>query len=302
MGLSENPDFGRRVFFLNPPYAIKTTVVERLQSQEYEAFYIEDYHNAKPVLQKYRDSICFINIDDGLTIKEWFNFVKSFESDHVLSTIYLGILSQKAKLSEKNEFILKTNIPGGFIMLDEGLEKISDKITKICELNGAKGRRQYVRLNCKNLKDATVHISKDGHLYTFKLIDISSVGFACAVSPHESTKFKDKEILRSVVISIGSKTINCEAAIFAIKPGNPSSTIVMLLMPTTPVSTKNLIRKYVFANMQAEIKGLEDCSIADMTDYSKEKKEDIISNTTFITDLSGDGIGCFADLEELEEI
>lgn len=299
----QNPVFGRKIFFLNPPYAIRSTVIEKLRTQEYETYYIEDYHFAKPVLRKNQDSILFIDIDEGgLSVQEWFNFVKTFEDEDILKTIYIGILSQKIKISEKNQFLLKTNIPGGFIMLTEGLDIIIDKIIKICEINGAKGRRQYVRLDCKNLSDTSVNVSKDGRLYTMKLVDISSVGFACSISAKDKLKFQEKEVLKSIIISVGSKTINCEAAIFAIKDNGDFATIVMLLLQTTPIQTKNIIRNYVFSSLQNSIQSLIDGSIGDLTDYSVEIKSSDSNNSKFISDITFDSIDALGDISDLEEL
>ncbi|MBQ0002072.1 MAG: hypothetical protein KBT21_00900 [Treponema sp.] len=303
MGQSENPIFGRKVFFLNSPYAIKTSVIERLRTNEYEAFYIDDVGFAKPILRQNPDSICFINIDYGFSIKEWFNFVVSFQKDEILKTIYIGILSQKIRLADKNQFLLKTEIPGGFIMLDEGLDKITEKIIKICEINGAKGRRQYVRLDCKQKTDATVHIEKNGRLFTMKLIDISSCGFACAIAVKEKERFTEKEVLKNIIISLGKKSINCEAAIFAIKDGLPFATIVMLLMPSTPSATRTLIRNYVFSSLQESINISINGIIKDTTDYSIEDKTINDKANTFIFEEDENlNIENISDIEDLEEI
>lgn len=303
MAINENPVFGRKIFFLNPPYAIKTTVVEKLRAQEYEAFNIENYRIAKDLLRMNQDAICFIDIDSELSPKEWFNFVKSFEEDEVLSTIFIGILSQKVKLSDKNQFLLKASIPGGFIMLTEGLERITDKITRICEINGSKGRRQYVRLDCRTEEEATVHASKDGRLYTMKLIDISSVGFACAIPNKDADKFVEKEVVSSIIITLGKRTINCEAAIFAIKPGENFSTLVMLLLPSTATTTKNMIRNFVFTTMQKNIDLKASVIIEDKTDYSIEPKNIENDNSSkFINDEAITDIMNADDISELEDI
>lgn len=302
MALNENPLFGRKIFFLNPPYAIKTTIIDKLRAQEYETYYIDDYKVAKETLRKNKDAICFIDIDDQLTINEWFNFIKSFEEDIDLSTIYIGILSQKIKLSDKNQFLLKTEIPGGFIMLTEGLDTITEKIIRICEINGAKGRRQYVRLDCKQEKNAVVHASKNGRLYQMKLIDISSVGFACALSTKDKGTFIEKEVVTSIIITLDSKTISCEAAIFAIKQGPDYDTLVMLLLPGTKSSTRSLIQKYVFTTLQKRLDNFIDNLAYDTTDYSVEPKNVQDNNSLKFINDDSDFIINQQDISELQEL
>lgn len=296
----ENPIFGRKVYFLNPPYAIKTNVVEKLRSLEYETYFIEDIQCAKPILKKNKDSICFIDIDSGFSLSEWFNYIHSFQKDMDLATIYIGLLSQKIKASDKNQFLLKAEIPGGFIMLDEGLDKITEKIVKICEINGAKGRRQYVRLDCKQRKDATLHIEKEGRLFTMKLIDISSCGFACAIGVKEKEIFKEKEVYKKIIITLGTKTINCEAAVFAIKDGLPYATIVMLMMPSTSASTKNIIRSYVFSTLQKDMETLSKSIMKDMTDYSIVDDDKTDNSNIFI--FEEDPLANINEIEDLAEL
>lgn len=303
MAIDETPIFGRKVFFLNPPYAVKRTVIEKLHAQEYETYYIDNYRFAKSILRKNRDSICFINIDGQLSIKEWFNFVKSFEEDEVLSTVFVGILSQKIKIAEKNQFLLKTNIPGGFIMLNEGMETITEKIIKILQINNAKGRRKYVRLRCKEDSKAMVHVSKNNHLYDMQLRDISSVGFACILSPKFKCDFVEKEVLKSILIDVTGRSVYCDGAIYAIKEINNQKELVVLFMRSTSQETRNVIRDYVFATLQKNLN--EAPAQDDETNYSiapENIKNDV--NSKFMNDeeFSAEEIASFDDIEDLEEI
>jgi len=64
MEYRENPMFGRKVFFLNPPLSIENFVVDGLKDEEYEVYIIREYSLAKPVLKHFENAICFIYIDD----------------------------------------------------------------------------------------------------------------------------------------------------------------------------------------------------------------------------------------------
>ena len=164
--------------------------------------------------------------------------------------------------------------------MNDTFEKITDKIIQICELNGAKGRRQYVRLNCTNYEGTFVHISKNGRLYPMRLIDISSVGFACMVKSKDRNIFTEKEILKPIVIALGLKTINVEAAVFALKDNPNYITMVMLFMPSTSSTTKDIIRNYVFSILQGDLDMKIEITVKDNTDYSK----DLTKETGNITD------------------
>lgn len=303
----QNPVFGRKIFFLNPPYAVQKGVVEKLRANEYEVYLLNNFKRAKAVLRQYPDSILFIGIDCFLDIKAWYNFIKSFENDSVLKTIYIGVLSQIIRRSEKDQFLTKLNLACGFIMLDQGMETITNQIIKICDINGAKGRRQYVRLDCKHSTDSSVHVTIDGRLLTLKLIDISTVGFACALPINAKNRFTEKQVLKGIVISLGLKSINCEAAVFAIKPGPVYDTLVMLLMPTTSPSTRNIIRNYVFTTLQNNLEKLTESVRSDMTDYSRDDSVGVTdASQKFVieseNEINLDSIEELEDIGDVEEV
>src|SRR5574344_206655 len=172
----DNPVYGRKVFFLNPPYSVRKYVITSLQEMEYEVYTIDDYRDAKNILRHYKDSICFVNIDETLTADSWFNFITSFENDESLNSIFLGVVSERMRKSDKDLFLLKTKIPAGFIPLNGKIDDITETFRGILEINGAKGRRQYVRASCANDKDAILLYTTDSKMYQMKLLDLSSVG------------------------------------------------------------------------------------------------------------------------------
>src|SRR5574344_1201362 len=179
----DNPVYGRKVFFLDPPYSVRKNVIVRLQELEYEVYTIDDYRDAKNILRHFKDSICFINIDEGLSSDGWFNFIASFEEDETLKSIFLGVVSEHARKSDKDLFLLKAKIPAGFVPLNKKIDDITETIKGVLEINGAKGRRQYVRASCANDKDAILLYTTDSKMYQMKLLDLSSVGVAAILQP-----------------------------------------------------------------------------------------------------------------------
>ena len=131
MNLHENTDFGRKVFFLNMSYDFQRAVIPALFNKEYEVYEINDYRRAKNILKNYPDSICFIYVDKGLPLNEWFNFMASFEDDPMLSTIFLGIVSSKLDNAQKIHFLMQSVVPAGFVGLDQSDEDIIEQIRSI---------------------------------------------------------------------------------------------------------------------------------------------------------------------------
>lgn len=297
MESKENPVFGRKVFFLDPSLNVRNVVVERLRVQEYEVYILDDIEKAKPVLREFPHAICFINIDDQIPISSWFNFVKSFEFDPTLSTIFLGVLSAKAKTVEREQFLLKTKIPGGFVNLNDNINVVYCTIQKILDINGSKGRRKFVRLDCHNNSEVSANAIVNQRLVNFTMDDVSSCGFAVRVKTNMASLFV-QNVDYSVTLHLSRSDIVVKAKVFAIKPNQDDVTIVFILSENTPPEINEEIRKYVFRVLQSNMDAKQAGSIGDKTDYSKEikipeaKKSELLS----IDDIR------FEDLGDLEDI
>lgn len=296
MESSENPIFGRKVFFLNPSLNIRNVVVERLRSLEYEVYTMESYKEAKAVLRENEHAICFINIDDSLSMKEWFNFVKSFEFDDSLSTVFLGVISAKANIVEKEQFIMKTKLPGGFIDLNKPIAEVFLTIQKILDLNGSKGRRKYVRLDYRGSNELTANCLVNQRLVDLVLNDLSSCGFAARVKSSMASLFvKDCDYV--ITLHLLRKDLVVKSKVFAIKPIENEVIIVFILDESIPYTINEEIRQFVFRTLQERMDEHLKSSMKDYTDYTQdikvpeENKEKLLS----LDDIK------FDELSDLEE-
>lgn len=281
----DNPIYGRKVFFLNPPYSIKKVVLGRLQEMEYEVYSIDDYRDAKNILRHYNDSICFINIDDQLTPDEWLNFISSCSTDDSLKSIFFGVMSEHPRKSDKDMFMLKAAIPAGFISTSGKLDDITDTLKGILEINGAKGRRQYVRTQCVQDKDAMMYYTTTDKMYRFKLIDISSVGAAALLPLQFKSTFQPNSVLQDVSVSLGAKQVHMSAAVFAIKDSVKYSTLVILFIKGTSSATRATIRDYIFESLQ---KAMLDSIVGeekDSNDYSNIQTQSTSLEDAFLLDV-----------------
>jgi hypothetical protein len=290
----ENPVFGRKIFFLNPSLKIQNTIVNRLRQEEYEVYTIADYRDGKPVLSENETAICFVNIDGQLTFKQWFNYLKSFQTDFTLKGIILGVISMDAKSVDREQFILKLNLAAGFINLNESGVQIYSNIRKILEINGAKGRRQYVRLDCYGLDYVTAHCIISNRLIDFVLDDISSAGFAAHCSKGFESVLQ-KGIAYNLTLHIARKDYLIKAVIYLIKENESNNTYVFMFDESTPGTVKEEIRTFVFKVLQEKMNTLLNAQIKDMYDYSIEAK--ISEQKNIPEDYS-----VFQEIGDLEEL
>lgn len=260
--------FGKKVFFLNPAYSIRQEVIPRLQDKEYEVYIIDSYKDAKNILRLHESSVCFINVDAQLSIEAWFNFIKTFEKEMSLRSVFIGIISERIRRDDRAIFLSEAHIPGGIITVDESTEAITAEIERLLTECNAKGMRQYVRAKITNERDAQMFWTTNDKLFQMDLVDISSVGM-CVKVPAQMVNFAQKNtVLRDLTLRIGTKQYVVDTIVFAIKSDMQGTNWILLLHPNTPSQVKTAIRVYVSETIQKQLMISINNKAEDATDYN----------------------------------
>ncbi len=271
----ENPLFGRKIFFIAPSYITEKYLIDKLRDNEYEVYVLKDYRVAKNVLSSYPDAMCFINIDSSLSYSEWFNFMKSFQESSILNGVYIGIITESASWEDKDRFMMNVRLPGGFNRFDKS-EKFAKNFMAILDLNGAKGRRKYLRLDTRGISDVSGYLTSEGKLYAVNFKDLSSAGFAITYKKELANLFQKNTLLRNFCLTVGRKSMVCSCIIFntQITPDG-SAMSVLMLTNENPEENKIFIREYIFdkyiGKMDAVIQSVEKdkASYSQPDEYSK---------------------------------
>ena len=294
----ENPLFGRKIFFVDPTFNIEKYLIDYLRKNEYEVYILKDYRKAKKILSVYPDSMCFIDIDSELTYSEWYNYMKSFSIIPELQGIYLGIVTQEAGWEDKDKFLMNIRLPGGFTLITKK-EKLLEHFAAILDLNGAKGRRKYLRLDTRNERDVSGYMTAGGKLYTVNIKDISSVGFAITYKQELTSIFQKNTLIRNLCLSVGRKSMVCSCIVFNTQV-NPDGTAMSVLMLTNenPESTKNYIRDYIFQKFDAKMNTLIENVEKDDTRYNQT---DEYSQLKAVRDRDYGELESLDGLEPIEE-
>lgn len=303
----EFPIFGRKVFFVNPPLGFDNSIVKKLRDLEYEVYIIQDYLYTKSILREHEESLCFINIDSGLKVNEWFNFIKSFKLDEKLKSVFLGVMSGYSGTGERGKFLMNLQLPGGFINTNVGVEQLFEQIKGILDINGAKGRRQYIRLRCDNISGINGYMIVDNNLFSLDIENISSVGFACSYNKKEMHNFGKNSVHNEVSIGILKKSIVCPSVVFDTRIVNDKGFSVMLFKADVPKSTRAVIKDFIFSVLEDEFVNASKLAIPDYTDYSVDIKLDDTPDYVYNADISieydkNEDLGGFDELEDLDEI
>lgn len=282
----ENPIFGRKVFFVNPSFAIEQIARGRLRAMEYETYIIGDYHYAKGILKKFPDSICLINLDyvddKSLTVVQWLNFLISCENDPELESIFFGVISVNTSPRQMNLFFYNTKLPAGYIPASPNKDDLFETLSCVLDVNGAKGRRQYVRASCEARGTAFINVTIKGEENKFPLVDFSSVGLACQIPDSCCGMIPENTLLQNVELFLLGERISTSLIVLKEFKKGGKNTLITLLSKGVSLEVKNKIRSYVFRILESIVDSQTEFNNPDTTEYSlkfeKGEKKDAVVN------------------------
>ena len=295
----ENPIVGRKVFFVNPPLYVENYLHLELKQHEYEVYIISDFRYTKAALRHFPDALCFIFIDDEMTYDEWFNFIQSFQKEEVLKTIFVGLMSAIIPKAQHERFLMNLSLPGGFILLTEFKgSALIEKIVGILDLNGAKGRRKYLRWDCTS-EDTPIngYFANGSQLLQVSIVNISSVGFVCYYPASYGDVLKKNTLIASFSITLGRRSIVTPSVVFETKIVNASKYVsIMLFSKHVGQDDRKVIKNYVFDQLQDRFEKLVFASQPDVEDYSnrgqnqakaEEAEEELIEEAEEVLEADG---------------
>lgn len=296
----ENPVVGRKVFFVNPPLYVENYLHLELKQHEYEVYIISDFRYTKAALRHFPDALCFIFIDDEMTYDEWFNFIMSFQKEEVLKTIFVGLMSATIQKQQHERFLMNLSLPGGFILLTEFKgSALIEKIVGILDLNGAKGRRKYLRWDCTS-DDTPIngYFANGSQLLQVSIVNISSVGFVCYYPASYGDVLKKNTLIASFSITLGRRSIVTPSVVFDTKMVNASKYVsIMLFSKHVGQDDRKVIKNYVFDQLQDRFEKLVFASQPDVEDYSnrgqnqvkaEEAAEELIEEAEEVLEADGE--------------
>lgn len=265
----ENPIIGRKVFFVNPPLYVENYLQPELKLHEYEAYIIKDYKYTKNALRMFPDALCFIFIDDEMNYDGWFNYILSFQQDEKLKTIFVGLMSAMIPQQKREKFMMNLSLPGGFIMLNEIKgSALIENVIGILELNGAKGKRKYLRLDCDDSISINGYFANQTQLLQVSIANISSVGFTCYFPKTYGEALKKNMIVPSFSITLGRRSIVTPSVVFDVKSlDNNNYFAVLLFLKQVGAEDRKVIKNFIFEHMEERLNKLIYADPPDIDDY-----------------------------------
>jgi hypothetical protein len=171
---------------------------------------------------------------------------------------------------------------------------------KILDLNGAKGRRKFLRLDTRGLNDVSGYMTSEGKLYAVNIKDLSSAGFAITYRQELMPLFQKNTLIRDMSLSVGRKTMICSCIVFNTQV-NPDGSAMSVLMLTNenPEETKIYIRNFIFEKYGRQMESIMENAEKDPASYSQP---DEYSKLIAVQNRNYDELIPVTELDEAEEV
>lgn len=244
--------FGRKIFFLNPSFLIKTNIIETLRKREYEAYEIDDDRHASDYLSVQEDAILYINPGAQTSATMWLNLINTLKDGHPKATI--GIFSEQLGAPLLEQLSLCNAIEGGIFQIEGDGTQTLQQLTGTLDALNAKGRRQYVRVTC--LGDATANFMwfHNAKLFKARLFDLSIASVAILV---ESEKLPYLDTTSSIpcTIQLGVNQVQMMVKPLVVKQQTAQLHCIIYLIDRNLLDVESiaLIRKYVFDTLKQQL-------------------------------------------------
>ena len=171
----------KKIFFLNPHSIIKENIIIDLIMNGFESYYTNDYKKILNILQKYNDSIFFINMDSQLDREINLKIIKRLMANYGTKNIKIGILTHFETDKIKMKYLQNIKLNYEIIQLKSGIEDSKKILLDFLIKNNAKGSRNHVRVSCRDDNNITLNIKYNRQLFNGIILDISPVAMACKI-------------------------------------------------------------------------------------------------------------------------
>jgi hypothetical protein len=242
---------GRKIFFLYPPEPIQNLVVAELIQLEYEVYIITDHYILKRALQRFPDSVVFVNIDERLSEPEWELWIRELMIAPETMSSAVGVFSVNDNMELIKKYRDEIKVQCGFIVIKPDNISLILQISDMLKAADARGRRKYIRATTESETITEIIITKNDVSIAGVIKDISVVGLSCVFNTDPLLEVN--ELFRDIQIKIRDMAFNAESIILGSRMDGQSKIYVMLFTQRISPDTKAGIRRYTHQNLQSKM-------------------------------------------------
>ena len=245
---------GKKVFFLFAHNVIRDEMMDLLIMAGYETYTLTDEKKARKLLEKFPDSIMFINIDDGLKEKEWEAYIRDIQNNPQLKGCRLGVMSYSQDRNLMQKYLKELAVPCGYVQLKLGPHESTKIILAALEAGEARGRRKCIRAECQDDTSSTLNYKGEEGVYHGNILDISSMGVAAEFEKFDNHAINS--VLRGVQLKLRGGIVMTDM-IFMGQRRDDKHVYLLLFDPKLSTENKLVIHRYIKQCLQKYIDGLE---------------------------------------------
>jgi hypothetical protein len=234
----EQSEIGKKIFILYPHSVIKDELLDILIMSGFESYVVHDHKRALQLLEKFPDSIMFINIDEGMSEKEWEAYIRGIQEDPKTKDCRLGILSYNTDQELMQKYLMDIAVPCGYIQLKIGVKESTKIMLSALEANEARGQRKYIRAFCSDDQTAVVNVKSSSGFCYGRILDISAAGIAESNKkidglPAKNSKINDMQLklrgglVLTDAVLVGKRDDNVCIFLFDVQRMNPDHAMVI---------------------------------------------------------------------------
>lgn len=242
---------GRKVFFLHPTAVVQNRIISELVQQEYEVYVAKHNDTLLRVLNKYTDSIVFVDINEQMPEKDWEVWITSIMQSPETKGVAIGIVSANDDELIKRKYLLSVKVACGYTALKSDLDKATVHIMEVLQKVEAKGRRKYIRAATGNESNTTVNLPINGMFINGVIKDISVVGISCCFD--EDPELTKNALFKDIQLKLQSTILKVEGIVFGSRMDGRDKIYVILFTQRIDPDVRTRIRKYIQSNLQSKM-------------------------------------------------
>jgi hypothetical protein len=246
---------GKKVFLLYPHSVIHEEMLDILIMGGFETYVLRDHQRALKILERFPDSIMFINIDEGMSESQWEAYIRNLQQNPKTASTRLGILSYNQDKALMEKYLMNISVPCGYIQLKLGIQESTRIILAALQANEAKGRRKYIRAFCEEDSYATMNYKCPEGLFPGKILDISSAGIAARIPNFPA--LPANAVLRGIQMKLRGGMVMIDAILMGKRQGDRDVWILLFDPSKMAQNSKLAIHRYIKLCLQKYIDELK---------------------------------------------
>jgi hypothetical protein len=244
------PDFtvseftGKKIFFLNTSPFFQDEIGVGLIRQGFEIYYTNIYANLKKALNKFPESVVFVNTNNSLPETEWEVWIRRALADTDMAGSKFGVLAESHDERQQKTYIEALKLPGGYTVINKTApQKTLGQLNGILTCLGARGRRKYVRAVSDNVVQMTVNIPHNGSYIEGKIGDISPAGISCTFQ--KDLILEKNTLCENMQIKLRSTILKAEGVFFGYRDDGMKTIYVFLFTRRVDLETRARIQFFI---------------------------------------------------------